>query len=136
MSSYTSYAGGGHDLGQFTATYEYTAASLAVDRAFFIANVSCTVVSIILRVDIAGTDVGAVTCQIRKAPSGTAIASGTLLHSGTGNLKGTAATNQVLTLSTTASDLTIPIGTCVGFDLTGVSTAAVGCVTVAFQGAA
>jgi len=136
MSSYTSYAGGGADLGRVTATYEYSAANLAVDRAFFIANVSCTVVSIILRVDVAGTDASPVTCQIRKAPSGTAIASGTILHSGTGNLKGTANTNQTLTLSTTASDLTIPIGTCIGFDLTGISTAAVGCVTVAFQGAA
>jgi hypothetical protein len=136
MSSYTSYAGGGADLGQFTATYEYSATSLAVDRAFFIANVSCTVLSIILRVDVVGSDAGAVTCQIRKAPSGTAIASGTLLHTGTGNLKGSANTNQTLTLSTTPSDLSIPIGTCVGFDLTGIATAAIGCVTVAFQGAA
>ncbi len=135
MSS-ISFAGGGADLGQFTATYEYTAASLAVDRPFFIANITCVVLSIILRVEVAGTDASAVTCQIRKAPSGTAIASGTLLHSGTGNLKGTAATNQTLTLSTTQSDLDIPIGTCIGFDLTGVSTAAVGCVTVAMQGKA
>ena len=130
MSS-ISFAGGGLGGTELVvAQYVYTAQSLAVDCPFYIADRSVTVLSINLRVEIAGTDAGAVTCQIRKVASGTAVASGTVLHSGTGNLKGTAATNQAITLSTTASDLTLPSGTALGFDLTGISTAAVGCVTV------
>jgi hypothetical protein len=126
-----SFSGGGLGATELVqATYVYSATSLAVDSAFFVADRSYTVISITLRVDVAGTDAGAVTCQIRKVPSGTAVASGTVLHSGTGNLKGTANTNQTLTLSTTASDLYVPSGTALGFDLTGVSTAAIGCVTV------
>ena len=129
--SHLSFAGGGAGgTARFTAHYFYGPVALAVDTPFFIADRSYTVLSITLRVEVAGTDTGAVTCQIRKAPSGTAVASGTVLHSGTGNLKGTAATNQVLTLSTTPSDLYLPSGTCLGFDLTGVATAAKGCVTV------
>lgn len=131
--STTAFAGGGTDLGYSVADYSYSGTGVAVDTPFFIADRSYTVLSIVLRVEVAGTDGGAVTCQIRKAPSGTAIASGTVLHSGTGNLKGTAATNQTLALSTTASDLSIPSGTCIGFDLTGIATAAVGCVTVVLR---
>jgi hypothetical protein len=130
MSSISFGGGGPGGSDVVFAMYDYSAANLAVDKAFFIADRSMTVVSITLRVDVAGTDVSAVTCQIRKVASGTAVASGTILHSGTGNLKGTANTNQVLTLSTTLSDLNIPSGTCIGFDLTGISTAAVGCVCV------
>lgn len=100
------------------------------DTSFFVASRPYRVKAILSRVDTAGTDAGAVTGAIRKAPSGTAVASGTALHSGTINLKGTAATNQSLTLSTTSSDLEIATGDCIGFDLTGVGTAAVGSVTV------
>lgn len=130
MSS-ISFAGGGVGASELVvATYHYSATSLAVDTSFFISDRSYTVLSCVLRVDVVGSDAGGVTCQIRKAASGTAIASGTVIHSGTGNLKGTAATNQTLTLSTTPSDLYVPSGTCLGFDLTGVSTAAIGSVTV------
>lgn len=100
------------------------------DSSFFVADRPFRVKAIRARVDTAGTDASAVTGAIRKAPSGTAIASGTALHSGTINLKGTAATNQTLTLSTTSADLEIAAGDCIGFDLTGVGTAAVGSVTV------
>lgn len=100
------------------------------DTAFFIADRPYVVKAIRSRVDTAGTDVGAVTGAIKKAPSATAIASGTALHSGTIDLKGTAATNQAITLSTTASTLKIAAGDAIGFDLTGTATAAVGCVTV------
>ena len=81
-------------------------------------------------VEVAGTDAGAVTAVIRKAPSGTALASGTALHSGSINLKGTAATNQALTLSTTSGVVNLAAGDRLAFDLTGVMTSAVGSVTV------
>lgn len=115
-------------VGFIPVTGEYVAAS--VDKSFFVADRSYTVMGIRGRVTAAGTDAGAVTAAIKKAPSGTAIASGTALHSGTMNLKGTPDTNQTLTLSTTASDLNIAPGDCIGFDFTGTLTAATGSVTV------
>lgn len=102
----------------------------SVDRAYFVATRAYVVKGIVGRPTVAGTDAGAVTAVIKKAASGTAISSGTALHSSTYNLKGTAHTNQTLTLSTTASDLEIPAGTAIGLDFTGTLTAAVGAVTV------
>lgn len=107
---------------------EYDASS--VDKVSFVANRAYIVKGIRGRVEAAGTDVSAVTAAIKKAASGTAIASGTALHSSTMNLKGTAATNQTLTLSTTASDLLIAAGTAIGIDFTGTLTSATGVVTV------
>lgn len=104
--------------------------SSSVDTPFFVASRSYIVKAIIWRVEVAGTDGSAVTAVVKKAASGTAITSGTALHSSTANLKGTAATNQTLTLSTTATDLQIPAGTCIGVDFTGTLTTATGCVTV------
>lgn len=100
------------------------------DISFFVADRPYRVKGIRARVDTVGSDAGAVTGEIKKAPSGTAVASGTVLHSGTINLKGTAATNQTLTLSATSAALDIAAGDCIGFDLTGTGTAAVGSVTV------
>lgn len=108
---------------------EYLASS--VDKVVFVAPRRCIVKSITWRVEVAGTDAGAVTAVIKKAASGTAIASGTALHSSSANLKGTAATNQTLTLSTTLSDLDIAAGTAIGIDFTGVLTSATGVVTIA-----
>lgn len=102
----------------------------SVDVPFFVADRAYKVTGIRGCVEVAGTDAGAVTAAIKKAPSATAIASGTALHSGTFNLKGTAATNQVLTLSTTASDLLIEAGDRIGIDFTGTLTSATGAVTV------
>lgn len=107
----------------------YTASS--IDGVAFVAPRRCIVQSIVGRPEVAGTDGSAVTAVIKKAASGTAIASGTALHSSTFNLKGTAATNQTLTLSTTASDLDIAAGTAIGIDFTGTLTSASGVVTVA-----
>lgn len=116
------------DGGFVPVEIEYTASS--VDKVSFVANRKYIVKNIIGRVEVAGTDASAVTAVIKKAASGTAIASGTALHSSTFNLKGTAATNQVLALSTTASDLEIPAGTAVGIDFTGTLTSATGVVSV------
>lgn len=114
-----------------TETVAWTASS--ADSVIFVAPRKMVVQSIVARVEVAGTDAGAVTAVIKKAASGTAIASGTALHSGSINLKGTAATNQTLTLSTTASTLELAAGDAVVIDYTGTLTSAVGAVTVAFN---
>lgn len=100
------------------------------DTSFFVANRKYKIKKITARVDVLGTDAGAVTGAIKKAATGTAIASGTALHTGTINLKGTISANQVLTLSTTDTDLDIATGNAIGFDLTGTPTAAVGSVSI------
>lgn len=117
-----------NSAGYVPVNIEYTASS--VDKVSFVATRAYIVKSITGRPTVAGTDAGAVTAVIKKAASATAITAGTALHSGTYNLKGTADTIQSLTLSTTASDLLIPAGTCIGIDFTGTLTAATGVVTV------
>ncbi len=122
---------GGQDggAGEFlNVNIPYNASS--VDLVAFVATRSYIVKAITWRVEVAGTDGSAVTAVVKKAASGTAIASGTALHSSTANLKGTAATNQALTLSTTATDLQIPAGTAIGIDFTGTLTSATGVVTI------
>lgn len=106
----------------------YNASS--VDMVVFVATRQMRVEAITPRVTVAGTDAGAVTAVIRKVPSGTAITSGTALHSGTFNLKGTADTNQALTLSTTATDLLLAAGDSIAIDFTGTLTSATGTVAV------
>lgn len=115
-----------------TVSFVYGEA-LALDSAFWVNEGSRTYVvqSITCRPLVAGTDVGAVTAQIRKVPTGTAVASGTALHTGTINLKGTINTNQALTLSANALVLQINPSNALGFNVTGVTTAARGVVTVA-----
>jgi hypothetical protein len=100
------------------------------DQAFFVANRSYRVIGITFRPLVVGSDMSAVTATIKKAGSGTAIASGTTLHTGSADLKGTAYTNQTLTLSSTSSGLDIASGDAIGIDVTGTTTAARGVVTV------
>jgi hypothetical protein len=109
------------------AETEWLAAT--VDKCFFVAPRAMVVQAINARVDTVGSDAGAVTAVIRKVPSGTAITSGTALHTGSINLKGTAATNQALTLTSTA--VALAAGDALAIDFTGTMTAAVGTVTVA-----
>lgn len=126
----------GKDLGDGNSNHvsmAYNATS--VDGARMVFTRSGVIKSIIGRVEVLGTDGGAVTAVIRKAPSGTAHTSGTVVHTGTYNLKGTINTNQTLTLSTTLSDLQVSAGDCIGIDFTGVLTAAVGVITVAYNNA-
>ena len=115
--------------GEFV-TASFTWSPTSTDAPFFTATRPLVVQAITATVEVAGTDAGAVTAVIRKAPSGTALASGTALHSGSINLKGTAATNQALTLSTTSGVVNLAAGDRLAFDLTGVMTSAVGSVTV------
>ena len=103
--------------------------ALPLDASFFVADRAYTVRSIIARPLVVGSDLSAVTAQVRRAPSGTAIASGTLMHAGTIDLKGTIETNQVLTLAAAAS-IAVPSGAAIGFDVTGVTTAARGVVSM------
>jgi hypothetical protein len=125
----TGIPGPGGGEGQFVCLrHAYTASS--VDATMFTAGRRYIVKSVTLRPDVAGSDGSAVTVAVKIAPDATAIASGTAVHSGTGNLKGTAATNQVLALSTTASELILDAGSSIGVDFTGTMTAAVGTVSV------
>lgn len=112
----------------FVATGEYNASS--VNKTFFIATAPMKVTAIIPRVTVAGTDGSAVTAVVRKVPSGTAITGGTALHSGSFDLKGTANTNQSLTLSTTAADLLLATGDAIAIHFTGTLTSATGVIAV------
>lgn len=108
----------------------YTAA--LVTQTIFTAARPMRVKSIIGRVRVAGTG-GACTIAFFKAPSGTAVGSGTALHTGSYNLVGTVDANQTLTLSTTAGALDLAAGDSIGYVLTGTATSAVGNVTVGLQ---
>jgi len=110
------------------ASFPYNPSSL--DTPCFVAGRAFRVLSVVGRVEAAGTDGSAVTAVIKKAASATAITAGTALHTGTFNLKGTAATNQTLSLSATSTDLDIASGTCIGVDFTGTLTTATGCITI------
>lgn len=121
------YTGSKWEGAPFAAEINYNA---PIDEVFFVADRPVRVKDIRARVQVAGSDAGAVTAQIRKAPSGTAPSGGTVLHTGTINLKGTVDANQVLTLSATATDLELAAGDALALDATGVTTAARGNVTV------
>ena len=95
----------------------------------FVATRAYRVKTITGRVEVAGTNGSAVTAVIGKVASGTAVASQTALHTGTFDLKGTAATNQVLTPEA-AANLSIAAGNAIGIVFTGVLTAATGVITV------
>ena len=95
----------------------------------FVADRPYVVQAIRGRVEVAGTG-GAATATIVKVPSGTAVGSGTALHTGTFNLVGTAATAQTLTLATAASTLLLAAGDAIAITYTGTATSATGCVTV------
>lgn len=114
-------------VGWITATINYAVPT--VDSSFFVADRAYVVKGIRGVNDVIGTG-GACTAIIRKVPSGTALTSGTALHSSTYNLVGTAATNQTLVLSTTGSDLLLAAGDRIAADWTGTATSAVGCITV------
>lgn len=117
----------GGDGGFLPIVLNYTAST--VDCTLFTADRPYVVKAIRGRVDVAGTG-GACTAVIRKAASGTALTSGTALHTGSFNLVGTAAAQQALSLSATASDLLLAAGDSICFDLTGTATSAVGAISV------
>lgn len=95
------------------------------DQPFFVADRAYTIASINGRVLVAGTG-GAATVQIRRCASGTSVSGGTAVHSGTFNLVGTVDANQSLTVNSPS----LPSGSSLGFDVTGVTTSARGVVNV------
>lgn len=117
----------GGEGGFLPIVLNYTAT--IVDCTMFTADRPYVVKGIRGRVDVAGTG-GACTAVVRKVASGTAITSGTALHSSSFNLVGTVNTQQALTMSTTASDLLLAAGDSICFDLTGTATSAVGALSV------
>ena len=103
--------------------------AVPLDAPFFIADRAYTVRSVMCRPLVAGTDAGAVTAIVRRTSSGTAVASGSGLHFGAIDLKGTIEVNQVLTIAA-AANIAVPSGAAIGLDVTGVTTAARGVVSV------
>lgn len=101
--------------------------ALSVNGIHFVAPYSAHVIDVVARVNVPGTDVGAVTAQIRLCDDGEALTSGDVPHLSTINLKGAANTAQVLSLSNT---VTIHQGGAIGITFAGVLTAATGVVSV------
>lgn len=110
-------------------TLNYTASM--VTQTIFTSSRAYRVKGIVGRVRVQGSG-GACTLSFYKVPSGTAVGSGTLLHSGSFDVAGgTVDTNQTLTLSATVATVTLAAGDSIGYVLTGTPTSAVGSVTVA-----
>ena len=129
--------GTGRALGVGNATseskfiaFKYDANS--VTQKIFIAPFALRVTAIQGATRVAGSG-GACTYSFYKAADGVAVASGTVLHSGSFDVVGTADTNQYLTLSTNPDDLTFAAGDALGAALTGTPTSAVGAVTITFE---
>lgn len=103
------------------------------DVGIFTADADCEILAATERHETLGTDVGAVTADIKKASSGTSINGGTSLLASTFNLKATINTTQEKTRSNAglAADRVILKGQCVGVDFGGVMTAVTGvCITL------
>ena len=115
--------------GQQTVNFDYTAA--LVTQKIIIVPRNSRVVDIRGCPRVAGSG-GACTVSFYKVPDGVAVASGTLLHSGSYNMVGTADFQQVLTLVNTPGVLDLKPGDGIGYVLTGTATSAVGtlCVTI------
>lgn len=112
--------------------FTYDILGNATDAYGWIADGNYELVSCIFRPRVAGTDGGAVTATIKKAPSATAIASGTDMLAASANLKGAADTNQSIALSATAAARRVAAGDAVGPDFTGTLTSATGTITLVF----
>ena len=113
--------------GEFiTVSIEYTPTT--IPKISFVATRSYVIKSIMGRVDVAGTDAGAVNANVLTAANGTRIAGGTSAHTGTYNLKGTAATNQLLNVN--AVPPIVAAGTAIGVTFSGVMTSATGTLNI------
>lgn len=106
---------------------EYSAPTDTAGNVIFVADRAYNLVAIRHTVSTVGSDMGAVTAVVKKAASGTAIASGTALTATAIDLKATIWTPA----SPAVTVLAIAAGDQVGLDVTGTSTAARGNVTLA-----
>jgi hypothetical protein len=101
-----------------------------IDSPFYVAPRAMRITKIVGRSLVAGGG-GACTGVIKKAPSATAVASGTAVMSGSIDLTTTADANfAAISLSATAAALSLAAGDCLGLDVTGTATSAVGVITV------
>lgn len=103
-----------------------------VTQKIWVAPYPCVVTDIRGATRVAGSG-GACSIQFFKAASAVAVGSGTLLHSGTFDLVGTADTNQVLTLVNNPASLQLAAGDAIGYVLTGTATSAVGTVGITVE---
>lgn len=110
----------------FVVTYRYGAATEA-DGPFFTAIRACRVLSAICRT--LGTAASA-TIDVKKAPSGTAAASGTSVLASAFAADATTNTNVTGTLSATAAALSLAAGDSLCLDVTGTLTSATGVITL------
>ena len=121
----------------YSVTYGWPAedagtGDIAVDDIVYTVTEDSRLVGISYTTMVAGTDGSAVTAQLKHGLSTDDPTAGELLHTGTLNLKTTAATVVNMTLSTTLADLVFRTGERVTFDVTGTTTAARGNVTLTF----
>lgn len=100
----------------------------APDVGLFTADADYEIVAAYERHETLGTDGSAVTADVVKAASGTAMGSGTSLLASTFNLKATVNTTQARTLSagTLATDRILYAGQCLGINFGGTMTAVTG----------
>lgn len=100
----------------------------APDTGLFTADADYEIVAAYERHETLGTDGSAVTADVVKAASGTAMGSGTSLLASTFNLKATVNTTQSRTLSagTLATDRILYAGQCLGINFAGTMTAVTG----------
>lgn len=105
------------------------AAAADYDGRMFIANESWEVVEIREVHQTLGTDTGAVSLQVNKVPSGTALASGTSMLATAFDLKASINVPRTGALTTTAADLQLAAGDSIGLETAGTLTAVDG-VTV------
>lgn len=97
-------------------TFNWTKANDPDTTILYTAPRPATVIAIVGRLEV--PQGGAATISVYKAPNGTALAAGTILHTGTFNANGTAATNQTLTLVSVAV-ATLAAGDSIGILTTG-----------------
>lgn len=100
----------------------------APDAGLFTADADYEIVAAYERHETLGTNGSAVTADVVKAASGTAMAAGTSLLASTFNLKATINTTQSRTVSagTLATDRIVYAGQCVGIKFGGTMTAVTG----------
>ncbi len=130
--------GSGRTFGAANATsmskfvpFEYTSA--LVTQKIFVAPIKLRLTAIHGVPRVAGSG-GACTLAFYKAADGIAVGSGTLLHSGTYDIAGTADINQYLTLvGWNTGAVTFEPGDSLGYVLTGTATSAVGSITATFE---
>lgn len=123
------FGDGGRPLetgGSIIVTYRYGAATEA-DGPIFTAPWACRVLS--ARCRTLGTASSA-TIDLKKAPSGTAAASGTSLLSTPFAADATTNTNVTGALTTTAADLSLAAGDSICLDVSGTMTSGTGVITI------